>query len=263
MALKTNSTNTIKTYRDLILAWTGRTIRARYQQSILGGLWAVIQPTAYVIMLSVIFTRFIPINTGGTPYVVFSFVALAPWTFLSTSLPDMVGSLVENMNLVTKIYFPKEIIPISVMLARLVDFAIAFLVLVGLMLINRLPVLTVTWLYFPLVLAVQIALILGLGLLGSALNVFYRDVRHIFTLGLQLWLYASPIIYPVTLVPEQYRLLYFLNPMAGVIESYRTILLHQGPPSPYLGLSALVAALLLVLGYAFFKRVEFQFADVI
>lgn len=250
-------------YRDLLAAWTLRTVRARYQQSILGGLWAVIQPAAYVAVLSVIFTRFIPIDTGGIPYVVFSYSAMVPWTFLSTSLNDMVTSLVDNLNLVTKIYFPKEILPLAMLLARLLDFLIASLVLVLLMSIFDIPIFQGVWVFLPLVLLVQALLMAGLGLLGSALNVFFRDIKHVFSLGLQVWIYATPIIYPVSMIPERFRSLYFLNPMAGVIEAYRSILLEGTAPEGTLLQAAAVSLVLFVAGLIFFKKVEIQFADVV
>ena len=250
-------------HRDLLVAWTLRTIRARYKQSVLGGLWAILQPTASTIIFSLVFTYFVPIDTGGIPYIVFSYVAMVPWTLFTTSIADMVDSLVGNMNLVSKIYFPREILPLAALLARVLDFGIAVGLLILLMLYFRVPFLTPALLYLPIILVVQMALALGLGLIGAALNVFYRDVKHLIVLGLQLWLYASPIIYPVAKVPEWLRPYYFINPMAGVIESYRAVLLAQQAPGNYLITSACIAIIVLVAGYYFFKKVEFQFADVV
>lgn len=248
---------------ELVWAWTYRIIRGRYQQSLLGGLWAIIQPATTAAIFSLIFTWFIPVDTGGIPYVVFSFTAMVPWTLFSASIIDMVEALVGNINLVSKIYFPREILPLSSVLARLVDFLIAFGIVVGMIFYFRLPILPAGWLLLPVVLLIQLALALGIGLAGAALNVFYRDARHIFALGLQIWFYASPIIYPVSAVPEQFRLFYLLNPMAGVIEAYRAILLRQELPGPTLLIAATIAGFTLWGGYWFFKRVEFQFADVV
>lgn len=250
-------------HRELLYAWTLRTIRSRYKQSILGGLWAVIQPIASVAIFTVIFTVFMRINTGNTPYLVFSYVAMVPWTFFSGSISDMIDSLVGNMNLVTKIYFPREILPVAAMLARLLDFVIAFAVLIVLMIAYRMPILMKSWIYIPIILLVQIGLMLGIGLMGAALNVFFRDVKHIVTLGLQIWLYATPIIYPVTMVPEWLRPYYFLNPMAGAIDAFRSVLINGEAPGPFFLISAVVALVLLVLGYWFFKRFENQFADIV
>jgi lipopolysaccharide transport system permease protein len=249
--------------RDLLWAWTGRTIRGRYQQSALGWLWAIIQPAAQVAIFSLIFTLIVPVDTGDIPYPVFSYIAVVPWTLLATSLTDMTVSLVANMNLVNKIYFPRETIPIAAMLARLMDFGVAIGLLFILMLIYQVPLFPGGLLYLPAILAIQLVLVMGLGLAGAALNIFYRDVQSLLTLGIQLWFYASPIIYPITLVPERLRSFYFLNPMAGVLEGYRDVLLRGQSPSPYLLLSALVALIVLVGGYWFFKRVEFLFADIV
>jgi lipopolysaccharide transport system permease protein len=252
--------------RDLIWSWAYRIVRARYQQSLLGGLWAIIQPAATVLIFSVIFTVFVPVNTQGIPYMVFSYVAMVPWTLFSSSFSDMVESVVGNMTLVSKIYFPREILPISSMLARLVDFTIAFCVIIILIIFFQMKVFLLGWLLLPVILLIQILLALGLGFLGAALNVFYRDVRHLITLGLQLWFYASPIIYPISTVKDHlgaYYYLYFLNPMAGVLEAYRSVILYQELPGAYIFLSSGVALLLFLIGYWFFKRVEFQFADVI
>lgn len=251
------------TYHDLLFAWTARTVRGRYQQSILGGLWAIAQPIASVIILTVIFTQIVPVDTGDVPYVVFSFSAMVPWLLFSSSLADMTDSLVVNMNLIAKIFFPRDVLVVAVMLARLLDFFIAFTVLLIMMLILQMPLLSWSLLWLPVILAVQLTLALGLGLAGAAMNLFFRDIKHIIALGLQIWFYATPIIYPVTLVPEWARPLYFLNPMAGVIVAYRSVLLENQSPDSYLALSAVVALLVLVVGYLFFKRMEPRFADVV
>jgi lipopolysaccharide transport system permease protein len=249
--------------RDLIAAWTSRTIRARYQQSALGWLWAIIQPAAQVAIFAIIFTLFVPVNTGGTPYVVFSYVAMAPWAFVASSLPDMANSLVANMSLVTKIYFPRQALPIAAMLARLMDFGLAASLILVLLVYFQVPVLFQAWLFLPVILGIQMMLVLGLGLALAAANVFYRDVQSLLTLVIQLWFYASPIIYPVSLVPERLRAFYFLNPMAGIIEAYRDVLVYARVPGMYLVTSAIVSLVILVVGYWFFKRVEFQIADIV
>jgi lipopolysaccharide transport system permease protein len=250
-------------YFELLQAWTRRIIQARYQQSLLGGLWAIIQPGAQALMFSIVFTQAIRVDTGNIPYLLFSYVAMVPWSFFAGSLTDMVGSQVDNLNLVTKIYFPREILPMAGLLARLLDFAIAMGLFVLLALFFHLPLFSLAWIYLPVILTIQVMLALGIGLIGAALNVFYRDIKHLLALGLQLWLYASPVIYPVSVVPEHLRAFYFLNPMAGIIESYRAVLLNGNAPEPYLILAGLIALGTLLVGYWFFKRVEFQFADVI
>jgi lipopolysaccharide transport system permease protein len=251
------------THRELVLAWTTRIIRARYKQSVLGGLWAIIQPAAAAVIASVIFTLFIPVDTGDVPYLVFSYTAMVPWTLFSGSITDMVDSLTSNMNLVSKIYFPREVLPIAALLARLVDFGVAASMVALLVLFSRMSVSLLGLLFLPVILVTQLALALGIGLIGAALNVFYRDIRHLFVLGLQIWMYATPILYPATAVPEQYRSLYFLNPMAGVIEAYRAVLLNNALPNPYLLISIAMSMVSLLVGYWFFKRAESRFADVI
>ena len=250
--------------KDLIFAWTGRTVRGRYQQSLLGWFWAIIQPAALVVVFSVIFTYFVPIDTGGNvPYPVFSYVAIVPWTFFAFSLTDMSNSLVSNISLVTKIYFPREALPIAAMLARLIDFGIASLILLVLMIMFKVPVNPVALLSLPLILIVQIILILGLGLAASAFNIFFRDIQPLLALGLQILMYASPVIYPATMVPEYLQPYYFLNPMAGIITAYRDILINQSFPGTYMIPSTLISVFIFVFGYWVFKRLEFQFADIV
>lgn len=254
---------TLHTNRELIKAWTIRTVRARYQQSFLGVLWTIAQPVAQVAIYTIIFTLVIPIDTGDIPYPVFNFAAMAPWLLFSMALTDMVSSLVVNMNLVTKIYFPREILPLSMLLARILDFVIGLGILALLMLYFQMSINWLYWLLLLPILLIQGMLTLGLGFLGAALNVFYRDVQHVFALVLKIWLYASPIIYPVERIGEQYRDLYFLNPMAGILEAYRAVLLKGEIPDSTLLTAAVVSAVVFVFGYWFFKRVEFQFADVV
>lgn len=249
--------------KDLLFAWTGRTIRGRYQQSILGWLWAIVQPAATVIVFTFIFTRVVPVDTGAIPYPVFSYVAVVPWALLSASLADMTGSLVQNMSLVTKIYFPREAIPIAAMFARLMDFGISAGLLVILLIYYRIPLFPPGLLYLPLIVLSQMCLIIGLGLALSAGNVFFRDVQPLLALMIQLWFYASPIIYPVSQVPESLRTLYFLNPMAGILEAYRAVLLNQQLPGPSLIVAGIQSVMILIAGFWFFKRVEFLFADIV
>jgi lipopolysaccharide transport system permease protein len=249
--------------KDLVWSWTSRTIKGRYQQSVLGWLWAVIQPAASVAVFAIVFTLIVPVNTGGTPYVLFSFTAMVPWTFFAASLTDMASSMVQNMSLVSKIYFPREAIPVALMLARLLDFGIAAVLIVFFMFYYHVSPFPLGWLFLPIILLVQIALVLGLGLACSAINVFYRDVDPLLKLVTQIWFYASPIIYPVSMVPPRLRTLYFLNPMAGIVEAYRDVLLNQKFPGTYLVVAALISLAVLIFGYWFFTRVEFLFADIV
>jgi lipopolysaccharide transport system permease protein len=249
--------------KELLFAWTGRNIRGRYQQSVLGWLWAILQPVATVAIFTIIFTRIVPVDTGDVPYIVFSYVALVPWTFLAASLTDMVNSIVQNMDLVKKIYFPREVLPTAAMIARLMDFGIATTLIVVLLVVYQAPFFPTGWLVLPFILIVQILLILGLGFLGASLNVFYRDVQSLLTLVIQLWFYASPIIYPVTLIPDKFKLFYFLNPMAGIITAYRDVIINGEMPGTYMIPSTIVTVFLFILGYLFFKKTEFKFADIV
>jgi lipopolysaccharide transport system permease protein len=248
--------------RDLLYAWTVRTIRARYQQSILGWLWAIVQPTAQAAVFAVIFTMFVRIEMGNTPYVLFAFAATVPWTFFASSLTDMSNCIVSNLALVTKIYFPRESLPVAAMLARLVDFAIVAVLLGGLLMYYRAPV-TIAYLALPAIVLTQILLTLGVGLAAAAVNVFYRDVQPLLVLGLQIWFYASPVIYPVSTVPGRLKPYYALNPMAGLLNAYREVLLYGRIPGADFALSVAVSLTVFLGGYALFKRLETQFSDII
>jgi len=258
-------TELLKLYksRDLLWLWIGREVRVRYKQSLLGAAWAVIQPLALTVVFTLVFSRLIQVDTGGVPYPVFAYSGLLPWTFFATSLTFAIPSLVNNLNLVGKIYFPREILPLASIGAALLDFAISGLVFAGLMLIYQIP-LTVHALWVIPLLAIQIVLTIGVTLLGAALIVFFRDVRFIIPLLTQIWMYASPVIYPTTLVPPQWQTLYFLNPMAGIIAGYRSALvLGEMPNLPALLLATIISGVLLLLGYSIFKRTEPLFADLI
>ena len=251
-------------HRELLWLWTMREIRIRYKQSVLGVLWAVLQPLSLVVIFSVVFSYFIRIPTGDIPYPIFSFTAMLPWTLLVTSLGFASSSLINNVNLVTKIHFPREILPISVIIASVIDFLITSVFLMILILYYGLPINLNTIIIAPILVVIQVLLLIGVALFLSATNVFYRDLRFVVPLGIQLWMYATPIIYPVTLVPERLRTLYMLNPMAVLIEAYRDILLRgTWPDWNYLGLATAMSTTLFVLGYIYFKKVEWQFADII
>lgn len=250
-------------YRDLLFAWVKREVKVRYKQSLLGAAWAVLQPLSIMIVFSIVFTFFVRVSSDSVPYPIFSYVALVPWTLLSSSISFGVPSIVNNMHLVTKIYFPREILPFAAVIVSLLDCAVASTVFLGMVFFYRVS-LQVTALLVPLLLGIQIVLTLGVVLLASAINVHYRDIRFVVPLGIQLWMYATPIIYPVSLVPEHWRPLYMLNPMAGLIEGYRAVILRGAWPQwEYIGLSAFISIALFVGGYWSFKRLEAGFADII
>lgn len=254
---------TLWLHRELLWVWAAREVRVRYKQSLLGAGWAILQPLALTLMFSLVFTLVVPIPTADVPYPIFAYTALLPWTFLASSISFGVPSLVNNMNLVTKIYFPREVLPLATIAAAGVDFLVGGLVLVGMMLWYRVP-LYPTALLLPVLLLIQMILTFGVTLIGATALVFYRDVRFLVPLFLQLWLYASPVIYPVSLIPARWRGLYFLNPMAGLLEGYRAVLLYgHWPDRQALATAAVVALALAVVGYSWFKRLEPRFADLI
>ncbi len=252
-------------YRELISMWAFREVRVRYKQSLLGAAWAVLQPLTLMLMFTFVFSKIARIPTDF-PYPIFSYTALLPWTLFATSISFGVNSLINNMNLVTKTYFPREVLPLGVIGAALFDYLIASSIFIFLLIYYQVPI-TIYFLWIPIFLAIQICLMLGIILIGSALTVFYRDVRFVVPLGIQLWMYATPIIYPIELVEEnlpQFRTLYALNPMVGIVESYRNVILRGVPPNfSDLGLAALVSVVLFIAAYIIFKRLEVLFNDLI
>lgn len=250
-------------YRDLLWLWTLREIRVRYKQSVLGIAWAILQPLAFTIVFSLVFSVLFDIDTGGIPYPIFAYAALVPWTFFTTSLNFGIPSLVNNMNLVTKIYFPREILPLANISAAFLDFLIAAVIFVGMLLAYRIqPGIEVLWV-FPLLIT-QIILSTAITLIGSAVIVFFRDVRFVIPLLLQIWMYATPIIYPVSRIPDRLRPYYFLNPMVTIIDGYRRVLLlSQTPQLTQLAYGAGISVVLLVFSYTAFKWMEPAFADLI
>ncbi len=250
-------------YRDLLWLWSVREIRVRYKQSMLGIVWAILQPLVLTLVFTIVFSWIVRIDTGDIPYPIFAYTAMVPWTFLATSISFGIPSLIGNMNLVTKVYFPREILPLASISAAFLDFLVASAIL-GLMFLyyDLLPGGLVLWVV-PL-LGIQIVLTIGVTLLGAAAIVFLRDVRFVIPLFTQIWFYATPVIYPVELVPEQLQPIYFLNPMAGVIDGYRRVLLMGLEPRFYpLAVGAIVSILFIVFGYYGFKRVEPYFSDLI
>lgn len=250
-------------YRELLTALTVREVKARYRQSLLGVSWAIAQPLALMVVFNVVFSNFARVGSEGLPYPIFSYAAMVPWTFLSNALNTATIGLVSQRSIVTKTYFPREIIVMSQVGARFVDFLAGFLVYALLMVWFQ--IWPTPWiLLLPLLMVVQGALILAASLLTSALHVRFRDLAPVVTLGLQLWLYLTPVPYPIERVPEQWRTLYSLNPMVGIVEAYRAVLAHgQAPDWGLFGISAGLSFGLLAIAYLYFKGAERSFADVI
>jgi lipopolysaccharide transport system permease protein len=250
-------------YRDLLYFLVWRDIKVRYKQTALGASWAILQPVLATIVFSIFFGRLAKMPSDGVPYPVFAYVGLLPWQLFAYSLTESSNSLVSNQNLIRKVYFPRLIIPLSAVLAGLVDFAIAFFVLVVMLLaygIRPGPSLVV----LPLFLALAVGSALAAGLWLSALNVQYRDVRYTIPFLTQIWMFVTPVVYPSSLVPERWRAFYGLNPMAGVVEGFRWAFLGKSEHSGSLiWVSASMVVLLLVGGLAYFRRMESTFADVV
>ena len=250
-------------YRELLYFLTWRDVKVRYKQAALGVAWAILQPLFTMIIFSVIFGSLVKVDSEGIPYPVFSFAALLPWQFFSGALSRAGGSLVMNNNLLTKIYFPRLVIPLSAVGAGLVDFGISFVVLLGLMLVYGItPTWAVLTLPFFILLSAMAALAVGLWL--SALNVQYRDVQYLIPFIVQVWMYASPVVYSAQVVPQGLgRIIYGLNPMAGVIEGFRWALLGTQPPDLLFLVSVAVVIVLLITGLIYFRQMEESFADIV
>ncbi len=250
-------------YRDLLYFLIWRDIKVRYKQTVLGAAWAVIQPFFTMVVFSIFFGHLAGISSGDVPYPIFAYAGLVPWTYFANALTQSSNSLVEQERVITKVYFPRLLVPMAPVVAGLLDFAIAFVVLIGMMFVYGITP-TAAILTLPLLILLATAIALAAGLWLAAINVQYRDVRYTIPFLIQLWLFATPVAYPASLVPEFLRPVYGLNPMVGVIEGFRWALLGSQPPSfPMLIVSALVASLLLVGGLFYFRRMEDSFADVI
>lgn len=250
-------------YRELLYFLIWRDMKVRYKQTALGVGWAIIQPMFTMIVFSVFFGRLGKIPSDGIPYPIFSFAALVPWTFFAQGLGQASNSLVGSANLIKKVYFPRLAVPIASVTSGIIDFSIAFTMLLGMMLYyGILPTLNVIWL--PCLLLLTLMTSLGVSLWLSALNVQFRDVRHVLPFLTQLWFFATPIAYPSSLLSEPWRTLYSLNPMVGVVEGFRWALLGtETAPGLMLIVSSLTALALLVGGAFYFRRLEKTFADVI
>lgn len=249
-------------YRDLLYFLTVRGIKARYAQSVLGVGWAIIQPLFTTLVFTVVFGNLAGISSDGVPYVIFSFAAMVPWNYFSNTLTESASSLVTNANMITKVYFPRLVLPLSAALSKLLDFAIGLVVLTGFMVYFRF-VPSIWALALPLLVLILLLASLGLGMILSAMAVQYRDVKHAVSFVVQLLLYAAPVVYPTSNVPEAWRFWYSLNPMVGVIEGFRSALLGTHPmPWDWIATGGAVALALFVFGAFYFRRMEKVFADV-
>ena len=248
-------------YRELLYFLVWRDVKVRYKQTVIGIAWAVLQPLASMLIFTLIFGMFAKIPSDGLPYPVFAFCALLPWTLFSRALTDASTSLVSNERIISKVYFPRLIVPTSAVLAGLVDFSISFVILLGIMAVyGILPTLAILTLPFFTILTLMTAL--GIGFWLCALDVMYRDVRYTLPFLTQLWFFATPVVYPASIVPEAFRWIYGLNPMAGVIEGFRWALLGKSDaPGPIVFISIAMVFCVFIGGLYFFRRMEKNFSD--
>ena len=249
-------------YRELVYTFAMRDIKVRYKQTALGAAWAVIQPFMMMVVFTIFFGKLAKIHSEGIPYPLFSYAALLPWTLFSEGITRSTNSMITNASIMTKVYFPRLVMPISGILSPLIDFMIAFVILIAMMLYyGFVPTINIIWLPVFILLALMTSL--GVGLWLSAFNVQYRDFQYTLPFLIQLWLFASPVVYPSTLLPESYRWIYGLNPMAGVIEGFRWALLGTNPPSTMIAFSFMIVMVILISGAYYFKRMEKTYADVV
>ena len=250
-------------YRDLFYFLIWKDIKVRYAQSVLGIGWAVIQPLMLMVVFTIVFGKLVKVGSDGAPYAIFSYTALVPWTYFSTSLNQATSSLSRNANMFTKVYFPRLTLPLSSVLGKLVDFGIALLIVFGMMAWFRmLP--TVWILTLPLLVLLMMLTAAGLGMWLTALSVQFRDINYGMSFVLQILMYGAPVAYPASLIPDQYRLLYGLNPMVGVIEGFRSALLSTNPmPWDLIAVGSVIAISIAISGALYFRRMERTFADVV
>ncbi|HEY59556.1 MAG TPA: ABC transporter permease [Anaerolineae bacterium] len=250
-------------YRELIYFLTWRDLKVRYKQTLLGVSWAVLQPFMTMVVFSIFFGELAKVPSDGLPYPIFSFTALLPWTLFSKALQGASRSLVASAHMITKVYFPRIILPLSSVLAGVVDFVIAFVVLLGMMFYYGIFPTVNVWV-LPLFLLMALVNAVGVGLWLSALNVLYRDIGYILPFLTQFWMFITPIAYPASIVPEKWQILYAINPMTGVVEGFRWALLGSGEaPGLILLVSSAVAVVILISGLFYFKRMERLFADMV
>jgi lipopolysaccharide transport system permease protein len=250
-------------YRELLYFLVWRDVKVRYKQTVIGAGWAVLQPVISMVIFSIIFGNFVQVPSDGLPYPVFAYAALLPWTYFAQAFQRSSVSLVSSGSMITKVYFPRLVAPLSAALSPIIDFAIAFVVLVAMMWWFGL---TPTWgiLILPMFVCLAFFTAVAVGLFTSALNVRYRDVAHALPFLVQMWMFASPVVYPVGVIPEKWRILYSLNPLVGVIEGFRWALLGtQQPDFIVMLVSACAVFTLLIAGLFYFRKVERVFADVI
>jgi len=253
----------LKQYKDLLYFLIARDIKVKYKQTVLGGLWAVIQPFFMMVVFTLFFGKLAKIPSDGIPYPIFNYTAMIAWTYFAQAVSQSGNSIVGSGSLITKVYFPRIIIPLTPVVAGLLDFSIAFMVLLCMMLYFHIYP-TIMVLMLPVLIVLMMLIASGTGMILAALNAKYRDIRYTIPFLMQFWMFATPIVYPASLVPEKYRMIYALNPMTGVIEGFRSALLGTVTfPTEMVLMSAAISLALFLSGLIYFKQVERHFADVI
>ena len=248
-------------YRELLWNLAHREITQRYKQSILGYAWVVINPLAQLLVINFVFSTILKVNSLGVPFIIFLSVALLPWNLFTQSLASSTGVLVSNSNLITKIYFPREILVYATIIAKLVDFMYSCIVLIVFFVLFKTPI-SIQILWIPVIVVIQLIFTMGLSLILATFNLFYRDIQYLLNLILMVWMYLTPIMYPVEMLPAKYRFIFTLNPMAVIINAYRQVMLSgSGPNLNSLGLAFLMSIGIFLIGFLIFKKFEGEFAD--
>ncbi len=250
-------------YLELTRELTAREIKSRYKQSILGYAWVILNPFFQMLVMSFVFSQILRFPTIGVPYAIFLYAGLLPWNLFANSLTGSTNALVGNASLLTKIYFPREIFIISTTLAKIVDFFLASTIFILFMFIYHMPI---TWniLWFVPIFLIQQLFTYGLSLILASLNLFYRDIQYVLTLLIMVWMYLTPVIYPIEIFPDKYKLIFQLNPMAVIINAYRQAILGGGAPNLMsLGIALIVSLVITLIGIRIFRKLEGVFADVV
>ncbi|MFZ2206614.1 MAG: ABC transporter permease [Microgenomates group bacterium] len=248
-------------YRELLWNLANREITQRYKQSVLGYAWVILNPLFQLVVMSFVFGQILKVYSLGVPFIIFLSVALLPWNLFAASLSSSTNVLIGNSSLITKIYFPREILVYSAIMAKTVDFLFSCLVLIVFLIIFQIPI-TSSIFWIPVIFLIQAIFMIGISLILSALNLFYRDIQYLLNLVLLLWMYLTPIMYPVEVIPAQYRFIFSLNPMAVIINAYRQVILaHAAPNLGSLGMAFIISLIVFFIGFFTFKKLEGQFAD--
>ena len=250
-------------YRDLFYFLVARDVKVRYKQTVLGGLWAIIQPLFLMVIFTLFFGYLAKVPSDGVPYPIFNYTAMVAWSYFASAVTFSSNSLVQETALISKVYFPRMLVPLAPIIAFLLDFAVSLIILIGMMFYYQVYP-TIMVLFLPLLLLLMMLTASGVGMFLAAVNAKYRDVRYTITFLVQFWMFASPVVYPASIIPAKYHLIYAINPMAGVIEGFRSALLGTVAfPTDMLLVSTVVSVILLIFGALYFRRTERYFAAVI